>query len=834
MKIPFKVLTTAALIGTLALTSVGPNAFAAEKTADAAQTTNASDETKLVLSGVVIENENGELLSLPTTSYLKWKNTNEEILKGASSPKYVVSSDGKFFDVKEFLKYKNTNSGDASKAFAKLVADNKAADILASKVVDKDGKPVVDKEDELKVVEVSAINQTLYTGKEDQTVNFTVNGEDADLKKLEEEGYKVTFKASKKVFVGDSGASATSTTGELVKATEAGDFEYQVVVTKGEETKTSEFAKVTFVDGKAVAAINEYKLTANGVELSGTKINSGESATLVPTKGTAVDGSEIANVVTGNTVKYKSSDETVALVGADGKITPVQAGEVTITISIGKVTKEVKLTVVDEAREVTTVTANKESIGTVTGATSTITLTVKDQFGDAIKGANLTATTVQNADKKDILTVTKLTATDAKGQVTVTVTGDATNIGEGKLVFKSEDNEVLSVPVKVGSSNTVAKRVLELDATSESKDNTIDKIDDEDDTLTLAYNKYAEGDLLIGAEELGDKYTVATKSGKTDVVTAALDEDNKITVTAKKAGEETIQIKEGELVRAEYKVVVTDSTPSISSVTFEKEPAITENGEYTFDNILKAANVKLSSTDTVTIANDGKLTIKDGAVQVGTFDFVSTVGAVTVVDGKLLIDGSNPTNNGTGTITVRVKDNAGKVIATKAISVKLKTKEEVAAEELANAKEQAISDLEAYVNSEAYTLNASELEDAITEGTGAINNAESTDAVKTALSDAKKAIDEIATDAEILADAKTKLDSKSVELVAGTTPSAETVLPAIKSLATNNKLVAALTKDAIVVTTEDTTTATVTLKAAEGETAAVTATVTVTVAQAGE
>ena len=526
---------------------------------------------------------------------------------------------------------------------------------------------------------VSAINQTVFATTEDQLLAFEVNGETADLEALEEAGYTVEFLASKDVF-------EDSETGELKATLPAGSFDYQVVVSKeGQDDIASEFAEVTVIEGSAVASIDTYILTtSNGVELNSTTLVSNETATIDAKKGTSVDGKEIEDI---SVATYKSSNNNVALVNAStGVITPVQAGEVTITITSGKATKEVNLTITDEARKVTTVTANKDAIGTVTDAESTIKLTVKDQYGDLLSGKTLTAASVQNSDKKNILTVTAPDATSTKGEVTVTVTGDSENTGSGSLVFKDADKTVLSVPVTVGSSKEVAKLVLELDSSSESKDNEIDVIDADDNQLTLVYNQYAAGDLLIGPEKSNTYKVNVVQPSSGDVVTANFDDfasTGQITLTAKKAGEATVQIKEGELVRASYKVVVTDSTPSIESVTFEKDPAITAL-ETDLSTVLNAANIKLTSTDAVEITSEGKIVLAGKEVEVGSIDFVSTVGAATIAGGQdeaLIISIDNDlAEDIKGTVTLRVKDTSGKVIATKAISV------EIAAEPVALAK----------------------------------------------------------------------------------------------------------------------------------------------------
>jgi len=87
------------------------------------------------------------------------------------------------------------------------------------------------------------------------------------------------------------------------------------------------------------------------------------------------------------------------------------------------------------------------------------------------------------------------------------------------------------------------------------------------------------------------------------------------------------------------------------------------------------------------------------------------------------------------------------------------TEEEI----LAEAKEDAVAELENYVDEDDYTNNAETLDAAIEAGTANINDATSQRTVGTALADAKAAIDEIATDSESLAEYK----ARSIEQLEG-------------------------------------------------------------------
>lgn len=143
-KTPFKVLTTAALIGTLSLSTVAPGAAFAEETN---QTTTATDQVaqENKLDAVIIEKD-GKLYSLSPADYLKLKGSNDALLEG-SKLKYLVSQ-GKSYNPQEFLTAKASNEQSVDKAFKSLDEnDQEVADVTASPVtVDAEGNAVIGEE----------------------------------------------------------------------------------------------------------------------------------------------------------------------------------------------------------------------------------------------------------------------------------------------------------------------------------------------------------------------------------------------------------------------------------------------------------------------------------------------------------------------------------------------------------------------------------------------------------------------------------------------------------------------------------------------------------------
>ncbi|MGG3163033.1 hypothetical protein ABEO87_15715 [Geobacillus stearothermophilus] len=157
MKKPFKVLSTAAILGAFAASSVVPSVVAAAEPA-AAQT----------IEGVVVEKD-GKNVHIKQKDYLNLKIAKHDFVKGLT-PKYVKSSDGKYYLVKDYLNAKVSANGDIAKAFELLSQKPELAQNItpANAVIDENGNVKVEDEADLEVVEVSAINST------DLTVSLTL------------------------------------------------------------------------------------------------------------------------------------------------------------------------------------------------------------------------------------------------------------------------------------------------------------------------------------------------------------------------------------------------------------------------------------------------------------------------------------------------------------------------------------------------------------------------------------------------------------------------------------------------------------------------------------
>ena len=488
------------------------------------------------------------------------------------------------------------------------------------------------------------------------------------------------FSANKAVFgVG----TTTSTTGALLAnfPDAIKDFNYSVTVIKGEDSFTSATTgKVTVVDATATKTITEVELqnsdedavTSNTVTLDDSTFK------VVPTKGTNVKGEEITEF--SGVVTYKSSNNAVALVGANGEITPVSAGTTTITVTSGEGSKTITLTVSEATRTITTVKADVTSVDVVEGADKVVNISALDQLGDAIATGELTVSSAKEA-----------IASVAKDGSEVTISGVAK--GSTTVTVKA-GTKTISIPVTVGENKKASYKLELVTVANQSTDSTIDVAKVKDNKVTVAYNAYNATNQLVGAaaiseynaDEIGEGFTyeVIEKStaGATAVagtIVEAVEEAGKITLTAKKAGTVTVNIYDGALKVATQTITVNDSTPTVTGATFVKDAKVTKAGEEGATSVLKVSGLTFTSTasDATLVYADSEGTITNGeSVQYGSFDLLDNLSggtvAASVVEGELVL---TVTQTGdaevTGTVSVRVKDNSGKIVSVGTIDVEI-------------------------------------------------------------------------------------------------------------------------------------------------------------------
>lgn len=601
-KTPFKVLTTAALIGTLSLSAVAPGAASAtEKTVKTVQT-----KAELAVSHIVLEDAKGNLITLDYNTYLEAKSVGIDL---GAEPVSIKVGD-KFYNLNDFLEAKSVSNNNLEEAVKLLDKNDLSQDINPAEGTIEDGKLVVAPgEEDFKVTEIAAINATVDTATKGQKLSFTVNGEAADLEKLAENGYTVKFVATKDVF-------KDAKTGELKDTLADGTFSYQVEVSKeGEETKTSNEAKVTVADlSQVVASLDSYKTSVE----SGTVLVDGSIDITEIAGKTAKDADIKFTASLNDKFTFKSSNTSVALVSSTGKVTGVTAGEATITATLKDnedVKIEIPVKVATEEPAVASFVVDPASVGVVVGKSQTLKATVKDQYGDAKDLDAVSNAEVKNADGE---TIAKLSIANGSktGEQTVTVTG--VKAGTGEYAVKVGEKTIATIAVKIGDAGEVSARKLELATGSKTLDLNPTKTAT---TATFYFNQYNADDLKIDAEkEIGladanKTYTVAS-SDKT-VADVAVDAEGKITVTGVKAGKATITVKEGGITRASEEITVENSSPSVTDVKFEDVKV--SNLSTDVSKLLKASGITLSSASDVKIAG-GKIFIDGTTGQAGEFD----------------------------------------------------------------------------------------------------------------------------------------------------------------------------------------------------------------------
>lgn len=656
-------------------------------------------ESTVSYSGVVLKDAAGNLYSISKGEY------ELAIALGtlpAATVEYVEVN-GKPYSMGDYgLIVALGTTGDA--AFAELAETKEPVvdeNIQTGKIENGQLVPADQTPGELTVESVSAINTTVYKAVADQTLKVQVNGnKEVTVEELVEAGYAVSFSANKAVF---ATTGTTSTTGVLANPLTVEEFNYTVTVTKGEESFTSETTgKVTVIDSSAIKTIDELELqnSSNVAQKSTTITLDDTGFKVVATKGTNIKGDEV-KPVTG--VTYESSNKTVALVDTNGTITPVSAGTTTIKVKSGTASKTITLTVAEATRTITTVKADVTSVDIVEGAEKSVKITAFDQFGDAIATGGLTVASA----KEDIATISgtaspvKVTGV-AKGSTTVTI-----KAGE----------KTISIPVTVGEAKVASHKFELVTVADQSDDTTIDVAKAKDNKVTLAYNKYNATNQLIGPATVtqydptnigeGFSYEVIEKSTTGTTVSDIVDESlvgNQITLTANKAGTVTVNIYEGALKVATQTITVNDSTPTVTGATFIKDAKVTTTEE---TPVLKVSGLTFTSTASDAKFNDGKITNEAGTVEYGTYDLVTNLTGVTasVTDaGELALTVTQPDEAAvTGTVSVRIKDNAGKTVTVGAIDVAIaKNADAAAVVEAVNSQiEDAVKDLGTEVATDA-------------------------------------------------------------------------------------------------------------------------------------
>ncbi|PFC78044.1 S-layer protein [Bacillus cereus] len=424
-----------------------------------------------------------------------------------------------------------------------------------------------------------------------QAVAFKLNDEkgNADVEYLNLADHDVKFVAnnldgsSANIF---EGGVATSTTGKLAVGITPADYKVEVQVTKrggltvsntgiitvkNLDTPASAIKNVVFaLDADNDGVVNYgSKLSGKDFALNSQNLVVGEKASLNKLVAT-IAGED--KVVDSGSISIKSSNHGIISV-VNNYITAEAAGEATLTIKVGDVTKDVKFKVTTDSRKLASVKANPDKLQVVQNKTLPVTFVTTDQYGDPF-GANTAAikevlpkTGVVAEGGLDVVT----TDSGSIGTKTIGVTGN--DVGEGTVHFQNGNGATLgSLYVNVTEGNVAFKNfelVSKVGQYGASPDTKLDL--NVSNKVEYQLSKYTSDRVYSDPENL-EGYEVESKNL---AVAEAKIVGNKVVVTGKTPGKVDIHLTKNGATAGKATIEIVQETIAIESVNFK--PVQTEN-----------------------------------------------------------------------------------------------------------------------------------------------------------------------------------------------------------------------------------------------------------------
>lgn len=535
-KTPFKVLTTAALIGTLSLSAVAPGAAsAAEKTSKTVQA-----KAELAASHVVLKDAKGNLITLDYNTYLEAKSVGIDL---GAEPVSIKVGD-KFYNLNDFLEAKSVSNNDLAKAVDLLNANNLAEEITPAEGSIKDGALVTtpsETEKDFKVTEVAAINAKTIEVKFNKAIkaasvaDATIEVEDATIstKELSEDGKTLTLTLDSSTVLSKESQNLKVTVKDLTDLNNAKVSDYAKVVSLKDDVRPT-LGETSFVDSQTLKVAVSEQIDANPAAIK-------SALTVTDEDGSPVDTTDF-------TVAYDEEDGffTIGTLGLEAgkytfKFTGLKdyAGNL---INPNPVTKEITVAEDEVAPTIESISnvgldSNdagylkvnfSEPVNLATTATATTPATVSVSLNGATAAA---AAVVQVSDDKKSV-VLKFTAPSTSYQTVVIDKGALTDLAgnenkkfSGSVTFKATTPVVKEYSYSVSKDKETVTFDRDLvDATNITLGGT--KLNDNVETsVTNVSAVVTNGKLVINTLALGKgEYTLTLPA---NTVTDIADQGNK-------------------------------------------------------------------------------------------------------------------------------------------------------------------------------------------------------------------------------------------------------------------------------------------------------------------
>ncbi|HHQ8912156.1 TPA: S-layer homology domain-containing protein [Bacillus cereus] len=525
----------------------------------------------------------------------------------------------------------------------KAVAIEASAD-GTSAVVTLGGKVAPNKDLSIKVKNQSFVAKFVYEVKKlavekltfdddraGQAIVFKLNDEkgNADVEYLNLANHDVKFVANNldgspaNIF---EGGKSTSSTGKLGVGLSHGDYKVEVQVTKrggltvsntgiisvkNLDTPASAIKSTVFaVDADKNGVVYGNTLTGKDFKLNSQTLVVGEKAQIHNVVAT-IAGED--KVVDPNSISIKSSNSGIISV-VNNYITAEAAGEATLTIKVGDVTKDVKFKVTTGSRTLKSVKANPDKLQVVQNKELPVTFVTTDQYGDPF-GAN-SAAIKEVLPKTGVVKTLDVRTTDAGsiGTKTIGVTGN--EVGEGTVHFQNANGETLgSLYVNVTEGNVAFKNfelVSKVGQYGASPDTKLDL--NVANTVEYQLSKYTSDRVYSDPENL-EGYEVESKNPA--VATAEI-VGNKVVVKGLKPGKVDIHLTKNGATAGKATLEIVQEKIAIKSVDFK--PVQTENfvekkinigtvlelEKSNLDDIVKGINLTKETQHKVRVVKSGK------------------------------------------------------------------------------------------------------------------------------------------------------------------------------------------------------------------------------------